>query len=402
MAAFCGFKPHCSKSLQSCLPLVNQRCLIEEGFWPRSLIIDLQWFAAEDEGRTEQPTEQKVKKAREEEGRVAKSTELVSALVLLFPAILLVIFAPYFLRTFVEMLRFFLTRAAEIDAVRDRRVFAVFLEYLVKLALPMLLVSIVAALGSNIAQVGLVFTLKPLEFNGKRVIPNLLQYFSKTLFSINGLFNLAKSVIKMAVIGITAYIIIRGDFEKITNLDSVSLMLAFTTIASLSARLLIICALLLLALSIPDYMFQRWQYMQNLMMQPHEVKEERKESEGDPLIKARLRARMRELLRQNIAESVPKADVVITNPTHFAVALEWNPSLTGPRVLAKGADDLAFRIKVIAAENGVPVVENKPVARALYAEAEVGDVVPEVYLGILLEIFKRVRSADYWNKKLQR
>ncbi|MDR2467681.1 MAG: flagellar biosynthesis protein FlhB [Spirochaetaceae bacterium] len=364
--------------------------------------IDLQWFAAEDEGRTEEPTERKIQRAREEEGRVVKSQELIGAIGLLLPALAILFFAPYLLRTFTEMLQFFFQRAVELDPVKDQMVLALFINYFVRLALPLLAVAVFAALLSNIAQVGFLFTFKPLTFKFERIIPNFAQYFSKTLFSANGVFNLFKSMAKMAIIGLTAYFVIRSEIQKLINLESADIMLSFTTIASLAIRLMIIAALLLLILSIPDYLFQRWQYRESLKMSLQEVKEERKESEGDPQIKARLRARMRELLKQNIAENVPKADVVITNPTHFAIALEYNTSLYGPRVLAKGEDDLAQRIKKIAAENDVPVVENKPLARALYAEVDVGEIVPDQYFTIIAEILTRVKGIDYWTQKMRR
>jgi len=362
------------------------------------LWLDLQWFAAEDEGRTEEPTETRLRKAREEEGRVAKSQELVGAVGLLLPALGILFLAPYMLRTFLEMLQFFLTDAIEMNPVNDRRIFVAFIIFFAKLALPVLVIAFLAAIGSNIAQVGFLWTTKPLSFKFERVIPNFAQYFSKTIFSMNGLFNLFKSIIKMAFVGLTAYFLIEGDISKIMSLNSVNFYDAWTLIAVCAVKLLIFVAILLVILSIPDYMFQRWQFIESLKMQPQEVKEELKQEYGDPQIKAHLRRRMRELLTQNIAVNVPKADVVITNPTHFAVALEYNASLYGPRVLAKGEDDLALRIKRIAAENSVPVVENKPLARALYATVEIGEIVPEQYWNIIVEILIRVKSADELNR----
>jgi flagellar biosynthetic protein FlhB len=366
---------------------------------PQAAFIDLQWFAADDEGRTEEPTDTKIRKAREEEGRVVKSQELVGAVGLLLPALAILIMAPYLLRTFVDMLRFFLSRITELDPTKDKFIFGVFLMYFARLALPILAVALVAALFSNIAQVGFLWTTKPLAFKFSRIVPNFPQYFSKTFFSVHGIFNLFKSIIKMAIIGFSAYIIIKSDIEKIANLESVNFYRSFTMISGLAIKLLIITALLLLVLSIPDYMFQRWQYRESLKMSPQEIKEERKMDEGDPQIKARLRARMRQLLTQNIAANVPKADLVITNPTHFAVALEYNRALDGPRVLAKGEDELAFRIKRIAIENNVPVEENKALARALYAEVEVGDIVPEKYWRLIIEILLRVKSIDELRQK---
>jgi flagellar biosynthetic protein FlhB len=137
-------------------------------------------------------------------------------------------------------------------------------------------------------------------------------------------------------------------------------------------------------------LFQRWQYKESLKMSKQEVKEERKMYEGDPLVKSRLRQRMRELLNRNIAITVPRADVVIANPTHFAVALEYKFGMDAPMVSAKGEDELALRIRRIAEENEVPVVENKPLARALYADTEVGDVIPEKYYQAVVTVLASV------------
>ncbi|MDR3356861.1 MAG: flagellar biosynthesis protein FlhB [Spirochaetaceae bacterium] len=361
--------------------------------------IDLQWFAAEDEGRTEEPTETKIRKAREEEGRVAKSQDLVGAIGLLIPALAILFLAPYLLRNCVEMVRFYFLRAAELDPGRDGGiVFGVFLSYFARLALPLLGIALAASLFSNIIQVGFVFTTKPLGFKFERVIPNLGAYFRKTLFSANSLFNFFKSIFKMAAVGGVAFFLIRSDIEKLANLQTAELYLSVTTVASLAVRLLIFTALLLLLLSIPDYMFQRAQFRESLKMSRQEVIEERKQDEGDPRIKQRLRRRMQELLAVKIREELPKADVVITNPTHFAVALQYNRSLEGPRVLVKGEDELALRIRRLAIELEVPVVENKPLARALYTEVEIGDYVPVKYWAVVAEILKRVKTIDEYRR----
>jgi flagellar biosynthetic protein FlhB len=351
--------------------------------------IDLQWFAAEDEGRTEDPTEYKIRKARED-GRVAKSQELIGALVLLLPALTIFFLAPSMLRTCVEMLRFYFLRAAELDPIADRIVVTAFFNYLARLALPIVAVAMAAAIFANVVQVGFLFTTKPITPDFSKVVPRLGRYFQKTLFSLEGLFNIFKSVIKMAFIGGVAFFLIRSEIKTLANLQTATLWTGVSTVASLAIRMLLISALLLLLLSIPDMLFQRWQYKESLKMSKQEVKEERKMYEGDPLVKSRLRQRMRELLSRNLAVTVPQADVVIANPTHFAVALEYKSGMEGPMVSAKGEDELALRIRRIAEENDVPVVENKPLARALYAEAEVGDIIPETYYRAVADVLAHV------------
>jgi flagellar biosynthetic protein FlhB len=364
----------------------------------RAILIDLQWFAAEDEGRTEEPTEYKIQKAREE-GRVAKSQEFVGALALLLPALAIFFLAPSMLRTCVEMLRFYFLRAAELDPLRDRIVARAFFEYLARLALPVVAAAVAAAIFSNLAQTGFLFTTKPLVPDFSRVVPRLGRYFQKTLFSLEGLFNIGKSVVKMGIIGAVAFLLIRGEISRLANLQTANLWTGFTTVASLAIRMLLISAALLLLLSIPDMLFQRWQYRESLKMSRQEVKEERKMYEGDPLIKSRLRQRMRELLSRNIAVTVPQADVVITNPTHYAVALEYRAGMEGPMVSAKGEDDLALRIRRIALEHEVPVVENRPLARALYADADLGEIIPEAYYQAVADVLAYVYRLNGERRK---
>jgi flagellar biosynthetic protein FlhB len=359
-----------------------------------ALAIDLQWFAAEDEGRTEEPSELKIRRAREEEGRVAKSQELIGALVLLFPALALVFFGPSMLRTCVEMLRFFFTRSTELDPVGDRLVAQLFFRYIIRLALPVVSVGMLAGILSNLVQTGFIFTTKPLVPNFSRVLPHFGQYFQRTLFSVEGLFNFFKSIFKMSIIGAVAYFLIRSDLDKLLSLESVNLWTGISAIASLALRMLIISALLLLVLSIPDYMFRRWRHLEDLRMSREEVKEERRQYEGDPYVRSRIRARMRQMMSQNMAANVAKADVVITNPTHFAVALEYRPPMQAPQVTARGEDETALLIRRIARDKGVPLVENRPLARALYAETEVGDFIPLAYYKVVAAILGKVMGIN--------
>jgi flagellar biosynthetic protein FlhB len=364
--------------------------------------IDLQWFAAEDEGRTEEPSEYKIQRAREDEGRVAKSQEFIGALVLLLPTLVIFFLAPFMLRTCVEMVRFFLLRVVELDPITDRLLGGMVLSYYVRLALPIIIMALIAAIFSNMVQTGFLFTTKPLMPNFSKILPHFGRYFQRTLFSAEGVFNFFKSIIKMAIIGMVAFFLIRSKIRELANLQNAGLWLGFSTVTSLAAKMLIMSALLLLLLSIPDYMFQRWQYRESLKMTKQEVKEERKMYEGDPYVKSRLRSRMRELMTQNMAVNVPKADVVITNPTHFAVALEYNrENMAAPQVTAKGEDEMAFRIRRIAQDNNVPIVENKPLARALYAETEVGDMIPEAYWEVVALVLSKVMHINEKHRNAQ-
>ena len=376
--------------------------------------IDLQWFAkAEDEGRTEEASEHKIRKAREE-GRVAKSQELNSGLVLLFPIIALIICAPWVLTNCIKVVRFCFDRCAESDFT-DRNLAIAFFVYFLKMMLPVALTAIIAGIAGNIIQnKGFLFSTKPIEPKFSKILPKFGEYFRKTLFSAEGLFNLAKSIVKVAIIATVAYILIKNDIlkkdldgnytGKLMALMNSGLWHAVGYIAGMSAKLLVIASVIFIIIAIPDYLVQRHQFMESLKMTKQEVKEEYKELEGDPLVKSRLRQRMHEMMQQSMPKLVSEADVVITNPTHFACAIRFDKTkMPGPMLTAKGADALAQRMKEIARSNDVPIVENRPLARALYKEVEIGDIIPEEYYEALAKILAHVynmNSSKYREKFL--
>lgn len=356
------------------------------------LPVPLQWFAAEDEGRTEEPTEYKIRKAREE-GKVAKSAELTGSIILLVGIVVVGIMGSSILNTTAEMLHFFFTNNTTIDIATDNRIWPLFFIYFMKLSLPILISVFIAALLANLIQVGFLFTAKPLVPDFSRIAPNFARYLQRTLFSIEALFNLGKALFKVIVIGVIAYLNISGEFIKITGLIQQPFMAGFSLISSIAFRIIVEAALAMLALSIVDYMFQRRQHLESLKMSKQEIKEERKMMEGDPLIKSRLRERMRQLVTKNMMKAVPKADVVITNPTHYAIAMEWNRlTMAAPVVTAKGMNEVAFKIRELAQEHAVPVIENKPLAQALYKEVEIGEAIPdkfyEVVAAVLAEVYR--------------
>jgi flagellar biosynthetic protein FlhB len=357
--------------------------------------VHLQWFAPEDEGKTEEPTEYRLRKEREE-GRVAKSPDLVGAIGLLLTALTLVIVGPWMLVTIRDMTRWFLQVSIEIDPTRDAGPLAgAFFSYLSRLVLPVAIVAMVSGIFGNVLQTGFLFTTKPLKPDFKRIAPKFGQYFKRTLFSGEALFNLAKSLFKIVVIGVVAYLNIAYELPRLSRLFTSTVWNSLGFVSGIVVRIIIEAALLMLVLAIPDLIFQKRQFKKRLMMTRQEVKEERKMFEGDPLIKGRLKDRMRELMSRNMAINVPKADVVVTNPTHFAVAVEFDPlTMAVPTITAKGADEMAMRIRTLARENGVPIIENRPLARALYAEADVGDSIPEAYYEAISKILAHIAKID--------
>lgn len=373
-------------------PAENSTCFFAESAFSH---VHLQWFAQDDENKTEDPSEYKKRKAREE-GRVAKSQDLSAAIGLILTTGTLAVFAPYMLSNIREMLQWFLSVSIELDISRDAApVAAVFFRYFLRIMLPIVVVAFMAALFANLLQVGFLFTTKPIKPDIKKVIPKFGQYFKRTLFSAEGLFNLVKSIGKVILIGVIVFININGEVPTLIRLFSSSMWNSVNYIASLAMRIILQAALLMLAIAVPDYLFQKRQFKKQLMMTKQEVKEEHKMMEGDPLVKSRLRQRMQEILSRNMIANVPKADVVITNPTHYAVALEWRrEQMMAPVVSAKGLDEVALRIRAIANENNVPTVENRPLARALYAEAELGDPIPEQFYEAVAAVLAHVSKID--------
>jgi len=362
-------------------------------------IIDLQWFADSDDedapGKTEPPSEQKLKRLREE-GQVVKSQELIGAIGLLLPALLLLFMAPSMLKTCVEMVRFFFLRVVELDPAKDAIIAGNFFIFFARLVFPIIIVALVSAIFSNVVQTGgWLFTTKTITPDFSKVIPRFGQYF-KRIFSIDGLVRLGMSLVKIAIIGVVAYLFIKADIGKLLNLQKADVYKGLTLVATIAIRMILVVAVLMLALSIADYFFQRWRFRERHKMTRYEQKEERKMYESDPQVQQRIRARFREMLRQSLTTTVPKADVVITNPTHLAIALQYDERYMpdGPIVIAKGDDEIAARIREIAKQHDIPLVENKPLAWALYRETDIGDVIPKKYLQIVAEIFIKIWRLD--------
>jgi flagellar biosynthetic protein FlhB len=350
----------------------------------------LQWFAAEDEGRTEEPTEHKIRKAREE-GKVAKSQDLSSAIVLLFSVVALLILARYLFGNSVEMVSYFLANSAMIDITSDGAIVGAFYTYFIRLALPVAMVAFAAAIVGNVVQIGFLFTTKTITPDFNRIAPRFGRFFQRALLSTEALFNLAKSMGKVVLLGVLGVINVVVRINEIITTIRGPFLRSFSLVFEISFNVLFQAAILLLFLSIFDYMFQRRQHMESLKMTRQEVKEERRTYEGDPLVKSRLKQRMQELLSRNMLQNVPRADVVVTNPTHFAVALEYDRlTMEAPTVVAKGQDNIAFRIRELARESGVPIIENRPLARALHAEVEIGDTIPEKFYEAVVIVLKQV------------
>lgn len=357
--------------------------------------IHLQWFfAAEDEGRTEDATEQKKKKSREE-GKVAKSSELVAALVVLLPVTSIGLLASFFWKQFSSLVRFYLSNIDRPELMEFGNILPVFFNYYGTVVGPVAAIAFFSAVIANLVQVGVLFTTKTIEPKFDKIAPNFAKYITKTLFSMEAVYNLLKSIFKIGIIGFLAYLNVKSIIPELKELMFYPIAESFSLIASTAFKMMIQAAIIMLAISIPDYLFQRQQHLDSLKMSKQEVKEEYKQMEGDPQVKSRLKQKMQDILNSTMIQNVPKADVVVTNPTHFAVALEYDSdTMVAPRVSAKGQDNIALNIRRVAKENNVPVVENKPLARGLYADTEIGDTVPDKYWGVVATVLAEVRKID--------
>lgn len=349
-------------------------------------------MAAEDEGRTEEPSEYKLKKAREE-GRLPKSQELNSSIAFFFAVVLLIITGRGILTNSLDVLRFFFTRINE-DLTGEATFYA-FAQAMAKCVLPIALTSAAAAIITNIAQnKGFLFTTKTITPKFNKIIPKFGEYFKNTLFSLKGVFNIAKSIGKVFIIVIIAYIILfPSGIGQIAMgvLHSRNIYSAVKVVGELVANLLLITSVLFIILSIPDYYVQRRDFMESMKMTKQEQKQEYKEMEGDPEVKSHLDQLQRQMLLQNMPKAVKEADVIITNPTHFAIALKYDKEIDdAPKITSKGADALALRMKSIAKEAGVPIIENRPLARGLYNDCEIGDTVPQKFLRVLADIYASI------------
>lgn len=357
-----------------------------------NFLLDLQRFGSADaEGRTERATEQKRKKAREE-GRVALSKDIPGAFITLATFLTIFFMAGYFFDVIVQNFRYVMININEIDFVNDSEFFKrQFMMPLLKVFIPLGSVAFIIAVASNYFQIGFQFSSKAIKPDFKKVNPNIFAFFKKQVFSMQGLFNLIKSLFKVGVIGIITYLTISGKVKNITQLIHVqNLFVSFTFIVSLIFEIVMKVLLLLLVFSIADYLFVKFQFEESVKMKKEEVKQEFKDTFGDPMIKSKLKQMYQEMLNdKKMLNEVPKADVVITNPTHFAVALKRDIGTGGtPKIIAKGADNFAQKIKEIARENDVFMYENVPLARKLYSECEVEDYIPNELIGAVVVAYK--------------
>ena len=347
------------------------------------LKLDLQFFAqGDDQDKTEEPTPHRRREARRR-GQVMKSAELNSALNMLGMLALFMVMGSFLINSLLRLQRLFL-----LDMIRqpldEESVISLArlgLQEFLNIEAPVLAVALLLGLLSNIAQVGFLVQTETMKPQLSRINP--LEGL-KRIFSRRALFELLKALAKISIMAVISFLYLKGRLPVLLSLFNQETGVVAVTLGRTILGLGFRIAGLFLVLALLDYLYQRHEFQKELRMSKQEVKEEYKQLEGDPHVRSRLRERQRALTRQRMLSDVPQASVVITNPTELAVALRYRENIDeAPVVVAKGAAVLAQRIKEIAREKGVPIVEDRPLARILFRQVEVGEEIPvELYQAV--------------------
>jgi flagellar biosynthetic protein FlhB len=347
-------------------------------------------MADDSDSKTEQPTQRRLSKAHDE-GNLYHSQEVKTAAIIIGGLVLVWGLANPLLSRIDRMLSGFYERA---DSIRFDTVdsFTAFMASVAgQLALIMAIpfgMFVVIALAATIMQTGFVFTTEKLGFDFERINPLA---GAKRMFSQQALVELVKNLVKLTVVGAIGMFVVYPQFKLIAHLPALDTPAVLEFLHSVVSRLLLAIALIVVIIAGADWFYQRFAYIRRMRMTKQEVKDEQKQTEGDPMVKARLRALRMQRARQRMMAAVPKADVVITNPTHYACALKYDmESMGAPVLVAKGQELVALRIRQIAQEHDVPIVENPPLARALYATVDLDKEIPPQHYKAVAEVISYV------------
>ncbi|BAF69749.1 flagellar biosynthesis protein FlhB [Nitratiruptor sp. SB155-2] len=342
---------------------------------------------AKDPSKTEKATPRRREKAREE-GQVAKSQDIPISATLIVVFMLFLAYIPFAYKKLYELFMFIFADPLYNIPQYNYSIIYLVMEFMGYLTIPFFLALLITGVVSNIAQIGFLLTFKSMVPKLEKIDPIA---GLKRLFSLKTLFELVKNILKLIAATIVSYFLVqfllRDVFQYATTTpykDAV-LLVKYTLIMILGF------AILSIPIAAIDFFFRKFEFEENIKMSKHEVKEEHKQMEGNPQVKSEIRKRMREMSMNRIMAEVPKADVVITNPVHFAVALKYEKEkMHAPKVVAKGKDYLALKIKEIAKEHGVPIEENPPLARAIYQACDVDEYIPENLYKAIAKIFAKV------------
>ena len=349
-----------------------------------------------DQERTEQATSKRREEAREK-GQVARSQEVVSVGILVASLIFFYFGGSTLLLKTMEVMKAGFREAARTDLTQDTLTLII-INYIVQgfgILFPLLLAVFLAGILGNVLQVGFMFSTEALQPKIDKISPAM---GFKRLFSLRSIVELFKGILKICIIGGVAYLVIRNEFDHLIPLADQSVWGMLSYMGGVCFKILLSTTIVLVFLAALDYAYQRWEFEKSIRMTKQEIKDEFKNTEGDPMIKARIKRIQREMARKRMMAEVPKATVVVTNPTHLAIAIKYEPaSMDAPIVVAKGADVIAEKIREIAKENDVPIVENKPLAQVLYKIVKLNQAVPENLYKAVAEVLAFV----YEQKKIK-
>lgn len=355
---------------------------------------NLQFFAKDGEGgeKTEPATSKKLEKAREE-GQAPKSQDLNTAVLLFVLFVSLRVFGNFMLERIYHSFHFFYNGISEyagedFTIARAEGLFSTGLVDILIICLPILALSFLGAFIVNVVQVKWKVTLKPLMPKPSRINPIS---GIKRMFSKDKLFELLKAVVKVGILFYVVYSSLKDEWGLVLNIYQLELLQAVTLIVDTVLSISFKISAVFLVIAFADWMYQKHKFKTDMKMTKQEVKDEYKNAEGNPQIKGQIRRKMQEVSRRRMMQDLPEADVVITNPTHLAVALKYDKEeAEAPIVIAKGADYVAARIREIAKENKIEIVENKPLARMLYHNVELGEQIPPELYQMVAEILAYV------------
>ncbi|WP_457639058.1 flagellar biosynthesis protein FlhB [Persephonella sp.] len=342
---------------------------------------------AKDPSKTEKATPRRRQKAREE-GQVARSQDIPIAATLLVTFLALLAYIPFSYNILWEYFRYTFSDPIYLFPEENGSFISYTIKVIAILVSPIFIVLLAAGVISNVAQFG--FLLAPKALTPKLERLNVIKGLGR-LISLKTAFELVRNLLKLIFASVVAYFLVMKIINDSFNMSFIPLNHEVYFLLKYTLMLILAFALISIPVAIIDFVYRKWEYEENLKMSKHEVKEERKMYEGNPQVKAAIRKKQRELAMMRMMAEVPKADVVITNPDHYAVALKYEKGkMNAPKVVAKGKNLIAEKIKKIAKEHDVPVVEDPPLARALYASVEVGDFIPEKFYVAIAKILAKI------------
>ena len=343
--------------------------------------------------KTEQPTARKLEKARED-GQVTLSKEVGHWFMLTTFAILLVYVLPTTFKKLAHVMEFYFDHAGSLP-VSSATLTPIFTQTIASIgklfALPMLFL-IVAAISSGLVQTKGIVSMKSMAPKFSKISP--MEGF-KRLFGGKALVEFVKNVVKLSILLAIAYYMMRPEFDKLHQLPQLSALGILQEVSSVLLKLLIVIVSVIAVIAALDYAYQKYKFIEDLKMSKQEIKDEYKEMEGDPKIKQKLAQLRMEKANQRMMNDVPESTVILTNPTHYAVALKYNmDTMDTPILVAKGLDAIAMKIREVGEENDIPILENPPLTRAIHANVNIGDEIPKVYFEAVARVIRYIYGYE--------